>query len=352
MTAIDEWDLSEFTDRVIADLATATHAATVVIGLRLGLYRTMADAGPATPAELAAAAGCDERYMIEWLNAQAAAGYCEHDPDTGRFSLSDAQEACLADEASPAFLAAGLLIVSALFKNDARLAETIRTGRGFAWADHHSDLFAGFGRLHGTSYRANLDCWIGSLDGMAARLAAGAFVADVGCGRGASTILLAGAYPAATIIGFDPHRPSIEAARKAAVDAGVGDRVTFEVASAQDFPGSGYDLVCVLDALHDMGDPVGAATHIHSALDPAGTWLLVEPMAGETVADNLTDIGRLYYSASTLVCTPAARAQPGGWALGAQASEAQLRGMCRRAGFTRFRRATETRMHRVFDVRP
>jgi SAM-dependent methyltransferase len=352
MTAIDEWDLSEFTDRVIADLAAATHAATVLIGVRLGLYRTMADAGPATPAEIAAAAGCDERYMIEWLHAQAAAGYCEYDPDTGRFALSDAQQACLAEESSPAFLAAGLLIVSALFKSDTRLAETIRTGGGFAWAEHHDDLFAGFGRLFGSSYRANLDCWIDSLDGVAARLAAGATVADVGCGRGASAILLAGAYPAATIVGFDPHRPSVEAARKAAVDAGVGDRVSFEVASAQDFPGSRYGLVCVLDALHDMGDPVGAAAHIRSALAPDGTWLLVEPMAGETVADNLNDVGRLYYSASTLVCTPAARAQSGGWALGAQASETQLRGMCRRAGFTRFRRATETRLHRVFDIRP
>ena len=352
MTAIDEWDLSEFTDRVIADLAAATHAATVVIGLRLGLYRTMADAGPATPLELAAAAGCDERYVIEWLSAQAAAGYCEYDPDTGRFSLSEAQEACLADEGGPAFLAAGLLIVSALFKSDARLAETIRTGSGFAWADHHDDLFAGFGRLHGSAYRANLDGWIDSLDGVAARLADASVIADVGCGQGASSILLAGRYPAARIAGFDPHRPSVEAARKAAVEAGVGDRVSFEVASAQDFPGRGYDLVCVLDALHDMGDPVGAAAHIRSALAPSGTWLLVEPMAGESIDDNLTDTGRLYYSASTLVCTPAARAQPGGWALGAQASEAQLRGMCRRAGFTRFRRATETRLHRVFDVRP
>jgi SAM-dependent methyltransferase len=353
MTVIDAWELSEFTDRMIGDLAAAAHAATVVIGDRLGLYRALADAGPATPAEVAASAGCDERYVIEWLGAQAAAGYCEYDEETGRFALSEVQEACLADVDGPAFLAAGMLIVSALFKNESRLAEAIRTGRGIAWAEQHEDLFHGFERFFRPSYLANLvGYWIPALDGVSARLAAGARVADVGCGHGAAAILLARAYPASTVVGFDPHRPSVEAARKAAVEAGVGDRVSFEVASAQDFPGTGYDLVCVLDALHDMGDPVGAATHIRSALAPSGTWLLVEPMAGETVADNLTEIGRLFYSASTLVCTPSARAQPGGWALGAQASEAQLRGMCRRAGFTSFRRATETRLHRVFDIRP
>lgn len=350
MTAIDEWELSEFTDRVIADLATAAHSATVVIGLRLGLYAAMAEAGPATPAVLAAAAGCDERYMIEWLGAQAAAGYCEYDDETGRFALSEAQEACLADEAGP--LAAGLLMVSGLFKNEGRLAEAVRTGCGVPWAEQHHDLFAGFARFSRASYRSHLvDCWVPALDGVAAKLTAGAMVADVGCGHGASTIMLALAYPASTIVGFDPHRPSVEAARKAAVEAGVGDRVAFEVASAQDFPGSGYQLVCTLDALHDMGDPVGAATHIRSTLVGDGTWLLVEPMAGETVADNLTEVGQLYYAASTLVCTPSARSQPGGWALGAQASEAQLHGLCRRAGFTGFRRATETRLHRVFDVR-
>jgi SAM-dependent methyltransferase len=350
---IDQWELSEFTDRMIADLATTMHAATVVVGLRLGLYAAMAEAGPATPAVLAAAAGCDERYMMEWLAAQAAAGYCEYDDETGRFALSEAQEACLADESSPAFLAAGQLIVSGLLKNEDRLTEALRSGCGVAWADQHHDLAAGFARFSRASYRSHLvDSWVPALEGVAGRLAAGGLVADVGCGHGGSTTLLASAFPAATIVGFDPHRPSVEAARKAAVDAGAGDRVAFEVASAQDFPGSGYQLVCTFDALHDMGDPVGAATHIRSTLADDGTWLLVEPMAGETVADNLTDVGRLFYSASTLVCTPSARSQPGGWALGAQASEAQLRGLCRRAGLTRFRRAAETRLHRVYDVKP
>lgn len=351
MTTLDAWELSEFTDRLIADLAVAAHAATVVLGDRLGLYRAMADSGPATPAEVAAVAGCDERYVIEWCHAQAAAGYCEYDEETGRFSLSEVQEACLAD--GSASLAAGMMIAGALFRNEEPLAEAIRTGHGFAWDDHHDDLFAGLCGFLRADYRANLvSSWIPALDGVAARLSAGTAVADVGCGHGAAAILLARAYPACTVTGFDPHRPSVEAARKAAVDAGVGHRVSFEVACAQDFPGTGYGLVCTLNALHHMGDPVGAATHIRSALAPGGSWLLVEPMAGESVADNLNEVGRLGYALSTMVSTPAARAQPGGWALGAQPSEAQLRGVCRRGGFTSVRRATETRLHRVFDVRP
>lgn len=353
MTTLDAWELSEFSDRFMADLAAAAHAATVVLGDRLGLYRALADSGPATPAEVAAAAGCDERYVIEWCNAQAAAGYCEYDEETGRFSLSEVQEACLAAEGGSAYLAAGMRIVRALFANEPRLTEAFRTGRGFAWGEHDPDLFAGFAAFHGAEYREHLlSTWIPALDGVAARLAAGTRVADVGCGHGTSTILLARAYPAITITGFDPHRSSVEAARKAAVDAGVGDRVSFEVAPAQDFPGTGYGLVCTLDALHEMGDPLGAAAHIRSTLDLDGTWLLVEPMAGESLSDNLNEVGRLGYAVSTLVSTPSARAQPGGWALGAQASETQLRGLCRRGGFTRFRRATETRLHRVFDIRP
>jgi hypothetical protein len=340
MSMVDQWELAEFTDRVLGDLSAAMHAATVVIGLRLGLYRTMAEAGPATPAEVAAAAGCDERYVIEWLATQAAAGYCEYDDETGRFSLSEVQQACLEE------LAAGQLIVGALFKNEARLAGVIRTGGGFGWAEQHRDLPLGFAR-----FNSLVDAWIPALDGVAAGLTAGASVADVGCGHGTSTIRLAMAFPASKFIGFDPHRPSIEAARKAAVDAGVSDRVSFEVASAADFPGRGYDLVCMLDALHSLGDPVGAAAHIRSALGAGGTWLLVEPMAGESLADNIGEVGRLYYAMSTLVCLPSARAQPGGWALGAQASEGQLRGLCRRAGFTSFRRAAESRLHRVFEVR-
>jgi SAM-dependent methyltransferase len=353
MTSAEHGEWRSFPDRVIADLATAAHAATVVVGDRLGLYRALAETGPATPAEVAASAECDERYVIEWLNAQAAAGYCGYEESTGRFFLTAEQAACLADEGGTRFLVPGMLVAAALFRAEARLADAFRDGSGVPWADHDDDLFDGIGRFLRSSYQSSLvDDWIPGLAGVPAKLAAGGRVADVGCGRGAAAILLAKAYPAASVVGFDPHRPSVEAARKAAVESGVGERVTFEEASAQDFPGTDYDLVCTLNMLHDLGDPLAAAGRIRAALGPDGAWLLVEPMAGECVRDNLNDVGRLFYSASALVCTPNARAQPGGWALGAQATEAQLRGMCERAGFTRFRRTAGTRLHRVFEVRP
>ncbi|UQX89319.1 methyltransferase domain-containing protein [Jatrophihabitans telluris] len=350
---LDEAAVGDFVQRFITDLAAAHHAVTVAIGDRLGLYRAIAQAGPASEREIAAEAGCDERYTREWLNAQAASGYCEYDPATGRYSLSAAQRACLADESSPTFLAAGMLLAGALFKDEERLAETIRSGAGFGWGEHHHDLYAGVERFFRPGYAANLvTSWIPALDGVQAKLTEGAVVADVGCGFGASTILLAQAFPNATIVGFDNHEPSIEAACAAAEHAGVSDRVRFEVASAQDYPGDGYDLVCIFDALHDMGDPVGAARHIRSTLADDGTWLLVEPMAGDSVAANLHPMGRLFYSASTLVCTPSARSQSGGWALGAQATDEQLRSIAEQGGFTRFRRAVETPVNRVIEVRP
>ena len=353
MTTIDENELHEFAGRFIADLGAASHAATVVLGDRLGLYKALASAGPATPAELAAAADCDERYIIEWLNAQAASGYCQYEPGTGRYWLSPVQAACLADDMGPAFLAAGMTLAAAMFKDEDLLASAYRSGSGVGWGEHHADMFAGVERFFRPGYQASLiGSWIPALDGVPGRLQAGIDVADVGCGHGASTLLLAQAFPASRFTGFDAHPPSVEAARKAASAAGLGDRVSFEVASAQDFPGSGYGLACIFDALHDMGDPVGAASHIRSALAEDGTWLLVEPMAGESLADNLNPLGRVFYSASALVCTPCARSQPGGWALGNQASEAQLQEICARGGFTRFRRAAETPVNRVFEVCP
>jgi SAM-dependent methyltransferase len=343
--------IETFASRFLHDLSAALHAATVVVGDRLGLYRKLAELGPSTAAELAAATGCDERYVLEWLNAQAASGYCVH--ADGRYHLDPVQATCLADEDSPAFLAAGMLLASAMHHDLDRTAEAIRTGAGIPWAQRHHHLFSGVERFFRPGYQANLvSAWIPALDGVEARLRAGATVADVGCGHGASSIVLAQAYPAARITGFDAHAASIDAARKAAVDAGVADRVRFEVASAQDFPGTGYDLVCVFDALHDMGDPVGAAARIRLALAESGTWLLVEPMAGETVAENLAGLGRLFYSASTLTCLPTARAQHGGYALGAQATAHQLRTVCERAAFTRFRLAAETPVNRVFEIRP
>jgi SAM-dependent methyltransferase len=353
VTQLDETQLQEFAGRFITDLGAAQHAVTVVLGDRLGLYKSMAAAGPATAADLAATNGCDERYIAEWLKAQAASGYCEFDPTTGQYWLTPVQAACLADETHPAFLAAGMLLPSAAFKDEPIIAEAFRTGQGIDWGGHNHDLYAGVERFFRPGYQANLlTSWIPALDGVQPQLQAGILVADVGCGHGASTILLAQAFPASTIVGFDSHAPSIEAARVAADKAGLAGRVRFETASAQDYPGSGYGLVCVFDALHDMGDPVGAARHIRGSLAADGTWLLVEPMAGETVADNLNPVGRLFYSASTVICTPSARSQPGGWALGSQASEAQLREICDQAGFTRFRRATETPVNRVLEVRP
>jgi SAM-dependent methyltransferase len=351
-TTINEAQLNEFVGRFLTDLAAAHHAATVVVGDRLGLYRALAQTGPATPEVIARAAGCDERYTREWLNAQAASGYCELDVDTGRYYLTPVQQACLADEDAPTFLAAGMYVAASLFNDEQRIAEAFRTGSGIAWGEHHHDLFAGVERFFRPGYAANLtSSWIPALGGVEARLLQGATVADVGCGHGASSILLAQAYPASTIIGYDNHAPSIDAARRAAKEMGI-DNIRFELASAQDFPGGDYGLVCTFDALHDMGDPVGAATHIRQALAADGTWLLVEPAAGESVADNLNPVGRLFYSASTLICTPAARSQPGGYALGAQASEAQLRHVSEQAKFTRFRRVLDTPVNRIIEIRP
>jgi SAM-dependent methyltransferase len=323
------------------------------MGDRLGLYRALAGAGPLSPAELAERTDTAERYVREWLNAQAASGYCEYDPATGRYSLTPAQRACLADEDSPTFLAAGMYLPAAAFKDEEKLAEVIRTGAGFGWGEHHHDLYGGVERFFRPGYAANLvSSWIPALDGVVDSLTAGASVADVGCGHGASTILMAQAYPNSTFVGFDSHAPSVSAARAAAVSAGVSDRVRFEVASAQDYPGTDYALVCIFDALHDMGDPVGAARHIRSSLSADGTWLLVEPMAGDSVAANINPVGRLFYSASTVICTPSARSQAGGWALGAQATDAQLRSITAQGGFTRFRRAVDTPVNRIIEVRP
>jgi len=351
MNEINEAQVNEFAGRFLGDLAAGLHSATVVIGDELGLYRALADVGPATATQVASTADCDERYVLEWLNAQAASGYCEY--ANGRYWLTPVQEFCLANPASPAYLPAGMLLITAVHRDVERSIDAVRTGRGVAWGDHDHHLFAGVERFFRPGYQANLAAsWIPALDDVEAKLRGGASVADVGCGHGASSIVLAQAFPAARIAGFDAHPASIDAARKAAVEAGVGDRVSFEVATAQNFPGT-YDLVCVFDALHDMGDPVGAAAHMRSALPPDGTWLLVEPAAGESIVDNIASgTGRLFYSGSTLLCTQSARSQAGGYALGAQASSEQLRAVCELGGFTRFRIAAATPVNRIIEVRP
>ena len=350
---IDETRLGEFIGQFATDFAAALHASTVVVGDKLGLYRQMAEVGPTDPSTLAAATGCDARLVEEWLKAQYVSGYCRYDADTGQYWLEPEQAAVLADPTTPAFMVGVMTLAASTAKDEANVREAFRTGKGLAWHAHDHDLFHGVERFFKPGYVANLvTAWIPALDGVTAKLEAGARVADLGCGHGASTILLAQTYPKSTITGFDYHEGSIEVARARAAEAGVAGRVTFEVASAQEFPGSGYDLVCVFDALHDMGDPAGAAAHIRQALSSDGTFMLVEPMAGEDLDANVNLAGRIFYSASTFICTPGAQAQDGGYALGAQVPEGTWNGLLTEAGFTTFRRATETPFNRVFEARP
>ncbi|MGE0140303.1 MAG: class I SAM-dependent methyltransferase [Ilumatobacteraceae bacterium] len=351
--SLDPARLEEFMNRFAGDFGAALHASTVVVGDKLGLYRALADVGPADAAAVAAATGCDTRLTQEWLDAQYVSGYCHHSPQTGTYWLSPEQAAVLADPASPAFLIGSMTIAVSTAKDEEKVREAFTSGSGLPWHEHHHDLFHGTERLFKPGYAANLVAeWLPALDGVVDKLAAGGTVADLGCGHGASSILLAQAFPDATIHAFDYHQASIDVARKRAAEAGVGDRVHFEVASAQDFPGAGYDLICIFDALHDMGDPPGAARHIRDALSPDGTWLLVEPMAGECLDDNVNPVGRIFYAASTFICTPAAQAQPGGHAWGNQVPEQTLAELTAAAGFTRFRRATDTPFNRIFEVRP
>jgi SAM-dependent methyltransferase len=351
--AIDQTKLDQFLGRFVGDLGATLHAANVVIGDRLGLYKALAAAGPCTSAALAERTGTTERYVREWLRGQAAGGYVTYEASSDRYLLTEEQAFALAQEDSPAFVPGAFQLATAAVKDEGRIAEAFRTGGGVGWHEHHADLFQGTERFFRPGYNANLvSSWVPALDGVVAKLEAGSRVADVGCGHGASTIILAESYPRSTFVGFDYHAPSIERARTAAAAAGVSDRCRFEIASAKDFPGTGYDLVACFDCLHDMGDPVGAAAHVLDSLDGDGTWLLVEPFANDRVEDNLNPVGRVYYNASTLICTPGSLAQEVGLALGAQAGEARLRDVVLAGGFTRFRRACETPFNLVLEARP
>jgi SAM-dependent methyltransferase len=351
--AIDEQRLDEFVGRFAGDLGAVFHAATVLVGDQLGLYAAMGDSRPVTPAQLAERTGCDERYLAEWLAAQAASGYAEYDPSTQTFRLTEEQAFALTSPDNPLFAPGGMQVAASTIADVDLIAEAIRTGRGVDWGEHDDNLFQGTDRFFRPNYIGNLvDSWLPALDGALAELETGARVADVGCGYGSSTILMAKAFPSSTFVGSDPHGPSIERARKAAAEAGVGDRCRFEVATATDFSGSGYDLVTSFDCLHDMGDPVGAAAYIRSSLADEGVWLIVEPNAADRLEDNLNPVGRIFYSASTLICIPNSRSQEVGLALGAQAGEARTRAVVEQGGFTRFRRATETPFNLVYEVRP
>ena len=352
-TAIDTDKLMGFVFRAVDEVGATLNTALVVMGDRLGLYRAMAGAGPLTPAELAERTGTAERYVREWLNAQAAGGYIDYDPDSSRYTLSAEHAIALTDESSPAYLPGFFQIALGSLADSPRITEAARTGTGIGWHDHGSDVFEGCERFFRPSYNASLvSAWLPALDGVVAKLQQGARVADVGCGHGASTILMAQAFPASTFVGSDYHEGSITTARERAAEAGVADRVSFEVAPASSYAGSGYDLVTMFDCLHDMGDPVGAARHVRESLAPDGTWLIVEPAAGDRVEDNLNPVGRAYYGFSTLLCTPASLSQDVGLALGAQAGESRIRDVVTTAGLSRFRRVSETPFNLVFEARP
>jgi 2-polyprenyl-3-methyl-5-hydroxy-6-metoxy-1,4-benzoquinol methylase len=339
--------------KAVVDFGATFHAALVGVGDRLGLYKALAAGGPQTPAQLAKRTGTAERYVREWLCNQAAGGYVTYDTLAGRFYLTEEQAFALADENSPAFLPGAFQVALAAAKAQEQITERFKTGKGMGWHEHDPDLFVGTERFFRPGYAANLiSAWIPALEGVAEKLTRGATVADVGCGLGASTILMAKSYPKSKFFGFDYHSVSIGTAKKRAQDAGVADQIQFKVAKAKSYPGEHYDFVTFFDCLHDMGDPVGAAAHVRKSLKSDGTWMIVEPFAGDKIEENLHPIGRAFYGASTLLCTPASLSQEVGLALGAQAGEKRLREVVSSAGFTSFRRATQTPFNLVLEARP
>lgn len=350
--AIDMDKLNAFIGRFVGDLGAAVHTGMVVIGERLGLYKALAEQ-PMTSAELAMKTGTDERYVREWLASQAAGCYVTYDEKTKKFSLTEEQAFALAKEDSPAYLPGAFQLALGSLAAVPRIADSFRTGAGMGWHEHDENVFHGCEKFFRPGYAANLvSSWIPALDNVKEKLEAGARVADVGCGKGASTILMAKAFPESRFFGFDYHDKSIEAAQESAKREGVADRVNFEVAKAKEYPGKDYDFVAVFDCLHDMGDPLGAATHVRRSLRNDGTWMIVEPFANNELKDNLNPVGRVYYSFSTLLCTPCSRSQEVGLCLGAQSGEAGIREVIVSAGFSRFRRATETPFNIVYEARP
>jgi 2-polyprenyl-3-methyl-5-hydroxy-6-metoxy-1,4-benzoquinol methylase len=351
--AVDGAKLEQFVFRAVEEVGATLNAALVVMGDKLGLYRALAGAGPITSVELARRSGVAERYVREWLNAQAAGGYVTYDAAGGTYELPPEQTVALTDSDSPAYLPGFFQIALGTVIDSPRITEHANSGEGFGWHEHNHDVFEGCERFFRPGYNANLlPSWLPALDGVVEKLEAGGKVADIGCGHGSSTILMAQAFPNSTFVGSDYHDGSIATARERAREAGVDDRVTFEVAPAAAHPGEGYDLVTMFDCLHDMGDPVGAARRVRGLLAPDGTWMIVEPMAGDRVEDNLNPVGRAYYGFSTFLCTPASLSQEVGLALGAQAGEARIGDVVSGGGFTRFRRAAETPFNLVFEARP
>jgi 2-polyprenyl-3-methyl-5-hydroxy-6-metoxy-1,4-benzoquinol methylase len=345
--------LNAFVGKMLGDLGAIANTALVIIGDKLGLYRALQEGEPLTSVELAARTKTSERYVREWLAAQAASGYVDYDEATQRFSMPAEQAFMLADENSPLNVTGLFEMLQSMIVDEPAITERFRSGKGFGWHEHDDRLFEGCERFFRPGYNANLvSAWIPALDGAEQKLRMGAKVADIGCGLGSSTIIMALAYPKSTFHGFDYHERSIELARERAKDAGVSDRIVFEKTPAKAIPPGNYDLVTYFDCLHDMGDPVGAAKAVRKALADDGTWLLVEPFAGDRLEENLNPVGRIYYAASTMLCTPSSLSQEVGLALGAQAGEARIANVVKEAGFTRFRRAAQTPFNIVYEVRP
>jgi SAM-dependent methyltransferase len=350
---LDQAKLDAFMGKMLNDMGATATAALVLIGDKLGLYKALAAMGPATPKALAEKTGTAERYVREWLAAQAAAGYVQYHAENGTYSMTPEQAIALADESSPAFVAGAYDVLQAMFLDEPKITSAFKSGTGVGWHEHSPCLFRGTERFFRPGYAANLvQNWLPALDGVVDKLKRGAKVADVGCGHGASTVVMAKAFPKSKFVGFDYHGPSVERAKQSAKEAGVADQCTFEVAPAKSYPGTAYDLVALFDCLHDMGDPVGAAKHIRESLAPDGTFLLVEPAAADTVEGNLNPVGRMFYAASTMLCVPASLSQEVGMALGAQAGEARLREVVTAGGFKRFRKAAATPFNLVFEARP
>ncbi|RPJ60164.1 MAG: class I SAM-dependent methyltransferase [Acidobacteria bacterium] len=348
---IDEEKMQSFLNQVLCDVGASLSSTLVYIGQKLGLYRALRDTGPLISAELAQKTGTVERYVREWLINQAAGGYISYDPHTGKYSMTPEQATALTDEASPYYVGGGFYVVKALAFAAPRIETLFKNGGGMLWKDHDADLFVGTEKFFRPGYMAHLvNEWIPSLDGVAERLKKGGRVADVGCGHGASTVIMAKAYPKSEFFGFDNHEASIIHARERAKESGVDNRVRFEVSDAVGFPGSNYDLVTFFDCLHDMGDPVGAMRRTHETLKPGGSVMIVEPMAGERIEDNFNPVGRCSSAASTLCCTANSLAL-GGPALGAIATESKLRETATAGGFGSFRRVAETPFNRVFQAR-
>jgi SAM-dependent methyltransferase len=349
---IDTDKLNAFLGRFVGDLGAAVHAGMVVIGEQLGLYKALAD-GPMSASALATRTNTDPRYVREWLSSQAAGGYVTYDADTDKFSLTAEQAFTLADENSPAYLPGAFQLALGSLKAVPRITAAFRSGAGMGWGEHDTDVFHGCEKFFRPGYAANLiSAWIPALEGVQEKLRKGARVADVGCGKGASTILMAQSFPQSQFFGFDYHAASIDGAREAARRVGVDQRTSFQVAKAKEYSGGPYDFVTLFDCLHDMGDPVGAARHVRETLARDGTWMIVEPFAQDTLEGNLNPVGRVYYSFSTLLCTPCSRSQEVGLCLGAQAGEARMRDVVTTAGFSRFRRAAETPFNLIYEARP